>query len=401
MGTLYRRHDDGPWYGDFYTPEGKRVQRSLRTKDKTVAKERLRAAELSATPQARGRRQLLSEAIDHMITTTLHDKAEETREMYREKRARIAKSFGVQPGQDPPVHEVTRDALSTYIARRLNPDDEAHGQASPHTVSKELITIRKALREAHDRGVLRVMPPFPKFSPRYVPREIWLNEAQFDLLCAEIKPDRVLWASLAALGGMRAGEVERLQWSNAIERLMRVPGTKTNDARRTVPIAPALRYQLDQVPPASRRGKVVRPWGNVRRDLRAAVDRANRKLAAAAAEVGAEPEIIPHVSPNDLRRTFASWLVQNGVPLLVVAKLLGHSSTRMVEKVYGQLSPKNMDEAIAVLPTFEARRDLARAPRPALAALVEQGVTNAVTEPVSPGVTPEHLGDGTPDPAAE
>lgn len=167
---------------------------------------------------------------------------------------------------------------------------------------------------------------------------------------------------------MRSGEIERLGWSNAIERLMRVPGTKTSDARRTIPIAPALKYQLDQVPPAARRGKVVERWGNVRRDLRAAVRRANCNLAAQAAELGREPEVIPFVSPNDLRRTFASWLVQNGVPLHVVAKLLGHSSTRMVERVYGKLSQRNMDDAIAVLPTFEARRELANAQRLALTA---------------------------------
>lgn len=37
-----------------------------------------------------------------------------------------------------------------------------------------------------------------------------------------------------------------------------------------------------------------------------------------------------------------------------VATLMGHSSTRMVEKVYGKLSAKNMDDAIAVLPVFGA-----------------------------------------------
>ena len=78
MGRLYRRHKDGFWNGDYITPEGKRVQRSLRTTDKAVAKERLRLAELAATPQARGRRQKLGDAIDHMITVTRHDKAEGT-----------------------------------------------------------------------------------------------------------------------------------------------------------------------------------------------------------------------------------------------------------------------------------------------------------------------------------
>lgn len=104
---------------------------------------------------------------------------------------------------------------------------------------------------------------------------------------------------------------------------------------------------------AVRRAAVVEPWGNVRRDLRAAVARANRNDTAVAK--GRRPlasRADPVHVPNDLRRTFASWLVQNDVPLLTVATLLGHSSTRMVEKVYGKLSAKNMDNAIAVLPAF-------------------------------------------------
>lgn len=70
--------------------------------------------------------------------------------------------------------------------------------------------------------------------------------------------------------------------------------------------------------------------------------------------------MIRYVSPNDLRRTFASWLVQNGVPLHAVAKLLGHSSTRMVERGYAKLSQKNMDDAIAVPPAFGAGGDARR-----------------------------------------
>jgi integrase len=73
------------------------------------------------------------------------------------------------------------------------------------------------------------MPAFPRFSPKYTPREVWLTPGQFERVCAELADKRVLWASLAALGGMRAGEVERLRWDTVIVRLMRVPGTKTEE----------------------------------------------------------------------------------------------------------------------------------------------------------------------------
>ena len=43
----------------------------------------------------------------------------------------------------------------------------------------------------------------------------------------------------------------------------------------------------------------------------------------------------------------------NGAPLLVVARALGHSSTRMVERVYGHLAPSYEADAIrAAAPQF-------------------------------------------------
>lgn len=39
-------------------------------------------------------------------------------------------------------------------------------------------------------------------------------------------------------------------------------------------------------------------------------------------------------SPNDPRRTFASWLKQAGVDSMIVARLLGHMTSRMVELAF-------------------------------------------------------------------
>lgn len=57
-------------------------------------------------------------------------------------------------------------------------------------------------------------------------------------------------------------------------------------------------------------------------------------------------KIAPAISFHILRHTWASLSVMNGVPLLVVAKNLGHADTRMVEKHYGHLAPSYVTDAI-------------------------------------------------------
>jgi len=64
-------------------------------------------------------------------------------------------------------------------------------------------------------------------------------------------------------------------------------------------------------------------------------------------------EIRPPATFHTLRHTYASHLVQAGVPLLFVASALGHGDTRMVEKHYGHLAPSQVADMIRErLPTF-------------------------------------------------
>ena len=69
-------------------------------------------------------------------------------------------------------------------------------------------------------------------------------------------------------------------------------------------------------------------------------------------------KIKPRISFHGLRHTWASLAAMNGVPLLVVAKNLGHADTRMVEKHYGHLAPSYIADAIrAGAPRFGFKPD--------------------------------------------
>src|SRR5581483_10272390 len=68
----------------------------------------------------------------------------------------------------------------------------------------------------------------------------------------------------------------------------------------------------------------------------------NRPLVAANARAKIEPPTTFHA----LRHTWASHAVMNGVPLMVVARNLGHTTTRMVERHYGHLAPSYVRDEI-------------------------------------------------------
>ena len=69
-------------------------------------------------------------------------------------------------------------------------------------------------------------------------------------------------------------------------------------------------------------------------------------------------KIKPAASFHILRHTWASLSVMAGAPLMVVARNLGHSDTRMVERHYGHLAPSFIADAIrAAAPRFDISPD--------------------------------------------
>ncbi len=344
MGTIYQRKPGGTFYGYWTDTKNRHKRQSLRTKDQQVARARLRQLELVSTDPAAHSRHTLRAAIGNLLEVVSHGNAAATWKAYRQKGENLIDGLG-----DVEVSTLAKADVMAYVRMRT-----ARGAAAG-TVHKELVVLRRALAEARERSLWAGDPRHvvPSIKVRYEPRERWLDARNGARLLGELeRPARRLWAALAMLAGLRLSEIELLKWEHvdlAAKRL-RVPGRKTAGAWRIVPIAPDLERLLKSA--AKRKGeRVVAKWPNVRRDMAAAIERLNKADAATAKKRGRKPPTkLQPVSPNDLRRTFASWLKQQGMDSLVVARLLGHSSTAMVDKVYGRLAESNFTAAIGALP---------------------------------------------------
>jgi len=63
--------------------------------------------------------------------------------------------------------------------------------------------------------------------------------------------------------------------------------------------------------------------------------RGGQTLERACARAG-----IPRCTPNDLRRTYSTWLRADGVPNELSTPTMGHKDTRMLDRVYARLPPE-------------------------------------------------------------
>jgi integrase len=346
MGKLRRRGQT--YWADFQTRDGRRVRVSLRTSDLKVAKDRLRDAELVPSDQAsHAPARLLAAALDYLVTVGCNDRAPATRRFYTQKAQNLLRLIGNVPIDGKNALDRTR--VAAYAKQRI--DEGAH----PHTVGKELICLRRALKEQHDIRPLPRAPGdvIPKWSSKYTPVTRYLTPEQFAKLLDVAPADRRLWLVLVVYTGANLGETEKISTEgiDLVAGQLRIPGTKRQSRNRVVPIPDPLRPWLAaelarRAAAGAPHGPLVGRWNNVRRALTSACSRA----------------AVPRVTPNDLRRTYASWLKQAGVDSRAVADLMGHSSTRMVDQVYGRLTPEVYARAVAALPAIApAGRQLAAA----------------------------------------
>ena len=150
---------------------------------------------------------------------------------------------------------------------------------------------------------------------------------------------------LGCRAGLRRGEMIFLEWSdiNFKKSILTVqPKTnwtpKTNECR-DIPLSKDLMSFLSRLPKSKKTNRVLYDYYGDPFTLDGIVTKYARFVKGAGLKG----------SLHTLRHTFASHLVQAGVDLYTVSKLLGHSSIKTTE-IYAHLSPVTLSGAVAKLP---------------------------------------------------
>ena len=249
-------------------------------------------------------------------------------------RNRLLPTFGPKP----------LDRISLVDVRRWF---DTYSRTSPSGANRGLDLFRQIMNFAVSRGLLDTNParnikhnPRPRLT-RFLSREeiARLHRALDDHAETKARPQADMIRLLLLTGcrilltGCRRSEIVRLRWSEVHDTTLMLADSKTGPRR--VPLNSQARCILERQPqegspfvfpsprdPARPRGREIRLWYRVRR------------------EAGVEDCRL-----HDLRHTYASHAVMNGVPVPVVSRLLGHSNVRMTLR-YAHLGDREI-EAVA------------------------------------------------------
>jgi integrase len=215
----------------------------------------------------------------------------------------------------------TRQVVSAII-------QDMTGHYAPATINRSLGTLGKALRMAWERGeVAQDYSGLCKRLPERNARTVSLSMAEVQRIadCASAPVRAAIWLSL--LTGCRRGEVLAIRPDMIGTDTLLIPAgaTKTERAREVPIIAPARPWLAMTPIPLNFEG------------LKSGFQRARVKAG------------MPHVNFHDLRRSCGTLLIRQGVPLHVVSRILGHTSTTVTERVYAHLSTQQVHAGMSAL----------------------------------------------------
>lgn len=269
------------------------------------------------------------------------------------------------------MSEITPAVLDEFKAWLKNRTEEkrktigknkhVRGFLGPHGINRTLQSLKMIMRKAEAWEVVK--PQNWKLVSRFktprgrveffTPEEITAMLERLRKTAAKLPADRrPPWETIILLGcraGLRRGEIQNLMWRDIdfekgiLSVTPKKDWTPKDYECRDIPMSDDLKAHLLTLP---HRGEYViyDGYGD-----RLNIDSITTYIRAKVIDKTKIDGVKLKGNVHKLRHTFASHLVQAGVDLYTVSKLLGHSSIKTTE-IYAHLSPVTLAGAVAKLP---------------------------------------------------
>jgi integrase len=267
-----------------------------------------------------------------------------TRQLYRTQlRRHIDEPLGHLP-----IGEVDADRIAAFILGL-----ERKG-LSPWTIRGVLVPLGRILSYAVRRGLVaeNAMSKLERGErPRVTRREMRIlrSDEISDLLTAVTPSYRPVIAT-AIFSGLRQGELLGLRWADVdlqaglihvrhqLDRGGGYAPPKTPQAYRDVVLMPSLAQLLREHKLASGHSQPEDPvFATLAGKPMYYRNLSRRGLADAIEKAGIDQEGEPRLRFHDLRHTFASLLIAEGLNIVFISRQLGHASPSFTLDVYGGL----------------------------------------------------------------
>lgn len=358
--SLFRRGEI--WYASYSLPGGKRIKESLGTTDKRQAQELhdKRKAELwrvdrlgdfpDVTFEEACLRWLEEKADKKSLDT---DKGRmgfwlEHFEGVRLKDITEAKIYAaVSRMQNRKAKEIWQQKVATAIRKGKEPPVYEAKPVTTSTKAKHLALMKAILRAAERDWKWLEKAPVIKIPSVRNKRVRWLEREEAIRLIDECPEPLKSVVKFALATGLRKSNIMNLEWQQ-IDMQRRVAWVNPEDSKSNRAIGVALndtacrvlRHQIGNhnkwVFVHTRSGN--RPDGTVTPAVRKMRVDDQRAWNSACRRAGIEDFRF-----HDLRHTWASWLIQSGVPLSVLQEMGGWESIEMVRR-YAHLAPNHLTE---------------------------------------------------------
>lgn len=291
-------------------------------------------------------REFVPQYLDHRMTT----RAESTVKIETRRIRQAVEQFG-----DKLLEDIAAADIHNYVSRRKKKDGLAN-----RTINLELNTLRCLFRYAEELEIIESNPaskvknlPEPLNVEHWIPTPAQLQ--QFSDEAAKTAAGQVLvtWVWFMAYTGARPSEALFVEWPDIDFRQNRIlirpkPGSPLKGGRsRYIEMHPAIKdrllsWQKHWTRVFERRAErhpdessPPHQWVffNPRRQLM------RSRSFLASFRTARKKSGLPHMTPYTLRHFFISYCVMNEIPMLTIARWVGHTTTQMIEQVYGHLTP--------------------------------------------------------------